>query len=440
LYLTFGENVCIIILDHANLVFIDSFEFLVKERGIMTKTVVLAGALDTKGEEYAFTREIIRAAGLNTLVIDFGVMGSPAFNPDIDRNEVARLGGGNLAVLSDGKHKDEAMKTMAKGLTLLVRQLYDQGKLDGIFAMGGSGGTSIATTAMRELPVGVPKVMISTVGGGDVSAYAGTKDITFIPSIVDVAGINSISRRIYANGAGAVAGMVNTDIGEVKDARPLITASMFGNTTTAVNHARSILENAGYEVLVFHATGTGGKTMESLIKDGYIKASLDITTTELADEVCGGVFNAGPERCMAASLAGIPAVIVPGCVDMANFNGIETVPEKYKDRNLYEWNPNVTLLRTNVEENQKMGAMIARAANAASAPVKILLPLKGVSMLDSEGERFWDPEADRACFDAIKANLNPGIEVIEMDNNINDEAFSEKAARVLLGMLVGSNG
>jgi uncharacterized protein (UPF0261 family) len=405
----------------------------------MAKTVVLAGALDTKGEEYAFTREIIAATGLNTLVVDFGVMGSPAFKPDFDRNEVARLGGGDLGVLSDGKHKDEAMKTMAKGLALLVRQLYDQGKLDGIFAMGGSGGTSIATTAMRELPVGIPKVMISTVGGGDVSAYAGTKDISFIPSIVDVAGINSISRRIYANGAGAIAGMVNTTISAVQDARPLVTASMFGNTTTAVNHARSILEQAGYEVLVFHATGTGGKTMESLIQDGYIKASMDITTTELADEVCGGVFNAGPERCMAASLAGIPAVIVPGCVDMANFNGIESVPEKYQGRNLYEWNPNVTLLRTSVEENRRMGAMIARAANASSAPVKIVLPLKGVSMLDSEGERFWDPEADRACFDAIKDNLNPGIEVIEMDNNINDEAFSERVAQELLGMVDGSN-
>jgi uncharacterized protein (UPF0261 family) len=327
------------------------------------------------------------------------------------------------------------MKTMATGLALVVKQLYDDGKLDGIFAMGGSGGTSIATSAMRELPVGIPTVMISTVGGGDVSAYAGTKDITFIPSIVDVAGINSISRRIYANGAGAIAGMVNTEIAADQSARPLITASMYGNTTTCVNNARTILEQAGYEVLVFHATGTGGKTMESLIQDGYIKASLDITTTELADEVCGGVFNAGPERCMAASLAGIPAVIVPGCVDMANFNGIDTVPEKYKDRNLYEWNPNVTLLRTNVAENRQMGEMIARAANASSATVKIVLPLKGVSMLDSEGERFWDPAADQACFDAIKANLNPGIEVIEMDNNINDPVFSEKVAQVLLEMM-----
>jgi uncharacterized protein (UPF0261 family) len=288
---------------------------------------------------------------------------------------------------------------------------------------------------MRELPVGVPKLMVSTVGGGDVTAYAGTKDITFMPSIVDVAGINSISRAIYTNAAGAIAGMVLVEQPPATDEQPLVAASMFGNTTTAVDHARGIVENSGYEVLVFHATGTGGRTMESLIADGYIAGSLDITTTELADTVCGGVFDAGPERGLAASRAGIPAVIVPGCVDMANFGGIETVPDKYRDRNLYQWNPNVTLLRTNVEENRKIGEMIAAAANASSAPVTILIPLKGVSMLDSEGERFWDPEADAACFDAIKSNLKPGIPVIEMDHNINDPEFSGKAAELLLDML-----
>jgi uncharacterized protein (UPF0261 family) len=210
---------------------------------------------------------------------------------------------------------------------------------------------------------------------------------------------------------------------------------MFGNTTKAVDHARGILEGSGYEVLVFHATGTGGKTMESLIADGLIAGSLDITTTELADEVCGGVFSAGPDRCRAASKAGIPAVLVPGCVDMANFWGIDTVPEKYKGRNLYQWNPNVTLLRTNVEENVKMGEMIAAAANAATAPVAILLPLNGVSQLDSPGGQFWDPEADRACYDAIKRNLKPGIPVIDVDHNINDPEFSGKVAETLLEML-----
>lgn len=401
----------------------------------MKKTVVLVGSLDTKGKEFAFVKELIEKESLNTLVVDFGVIGEPVFIPDVTRQEVAAAGGGDLAHLAGGEHKDEAMQVMADGLAVIVRQLYDQGKLDGILGMGGSGGTSIATAGMRTLPVGVPKVMVSTVGGGDVSAYAGTKDITFMPSIVDVAGINSISRVVYANAAGAIAGMVKVTPPAGDAEKPLITASMFGNTTTAVDHARAILENKGYEVLVFHATGAGGKTMESLIADGYIVGSLDITTTELADTVCGGVFDAGPERVTAASKAGIPAVIVPGCVDMANFWGIESVPEKYQNRLLYKWNPNVTLLRTNVPENVKMGEMIAAAANAATAPVAIVLPLKGVSMLDSPGGMFWDEAADRACFEAIKKNVKPGIPVIEMDYNINDPEFSGKCAELLLDML-----
>ena len=235
------------------------------------KTVVIVGALDTKGKEFAYVKDLIEKEGLKTLVVDFGVMGEPDFPPDITREEVARQGGGDLAALASGQHKDEAMKAMAAGLKAVVSQLYDEGKLDGILGMGGSGGTSIATTAMRTLPVGVPKVMVSTVGGGDVSAYTGAKDITFIPSIVDVAGLNRISRVIYANGAGAIAGMVKVEKPAAPAAeKPLIAASMFGNTTKCVDHARGVLEAAGYEVLVFHATGTGGKTMESLISDGYI--------------------------------------------------------------------------------------------------------------------------------------------------------------------------
>ncbi len=401
----------------------------------MAKTIVIVGALDTKGKEFAYVKDLIQKEGLNTLTIDFGVMGAPGFKPDITHEEVAQAGGGDLAHLAAGDHKDEAMKVMGAGLKTIVERLYAEGKLDGILGMGGSGNTSIATTAMRALPVGVPKVMVSTLGGGDVSAYTGTKDITFIPSIVDVSGINSISRVIYANGAGAIAGMVKMEKPKTAGEKPLVTASMFGNTTKCVDAARAIIEAAGYEVLVFHATGTGGKTMESLITDGYIVASLDITTTELADEVCGGVFTAGPERGLAASRKGIPAVIVPGCVDMANFWGIETVPAKFKDRNLYEWNPKVTLMRTNVEENTKMGEMLAAAANASTAPVAFILPLKGVSMLDSEGGRFWDPAADKACYDAIKKNVRPGIPVIESNHNINDPEFSELCAKTLLDML-----
>ncbi len=401
----------------------------------MAKTVVIIGTLDTKGQEFAFIKKLVEKEGLKALVVDFGVMGKPAFKPDVTGAEVAEAGGGNLETLRKGEQKDEAMRVMQAGLAAVVRALYDKGKLNGIIGMGGTGGTSIATAAMRTLPVGVPKVMVSTVGGGDVSAYAGTKDITFIPSIVDVAGFNRISRTIYANAAGAIAGMVKTKVPKPRAEKPLVTASMFGNTTTCVDKARGILEEKGYEVLVFHATGTGGRTMESLIADGYITASLDITTTELADEVCGGVFSAGPDRMMAAARAGIPTVLVPGCVDMCNFWGIGTIAEKYKNRNLYQWNPNVTLMRTNVEENRIMGQMIAKAANESKGPVAILLPLNGVSMLDSPGGIYWDPQADKACYDTIKANVKQGIRVIEMDNNINDPAFATAAAQTLLKMM-----
>lgn len=401
----------------------------------MGKTVVIAGSLDTKGKEFSFLRELIQKEGLETLVIDFGVMGEPAFVPDITRQEVAKAGGGNLEILASGGHKDEAMRVMADGLAVVVRRLFDQGRLDGIIGMGGGGGTSLSTMAMRTLPVGVPKIMVSTLGGGDVSAYAGTRDITFMPSIVDVAGFNRISRLIYANAAGAIAGMVKMEVARRDRERPLIAASMFGNTTPAVDRARGVLEAHGFEVLVFHATGTGGRTMEDLIADGLIAASLDITTTELADEVCGGVLSAGPERCLAASRVGIPAVLAPGCVDMANFWAMDTVPEKYKSRKLYQWNPNITLLRTNVEENKRIGEMIAVAANAATAPVAILIPLKGVSQLDNPGEAFWDPLADQACFEAIKRDLRPGIPLIEMDNNVNDSEFADRAAQTLLDIL-----
>ena len=401
----------------------------------MAKTVVIVGALDTKGEDFRYVKELIETEGLATLVVDFGVMGPPTLEPDVTREEVVAAAGGDLARIASGDHKDEAMGAMAAGLAVVVGRLHAEGRLDGILSMGGSGGTSIAAAAMRALPVGVPKVMVSTMGGGDVSAFAGTKDITFMPSVVDVAGLNRISRAIYANAAGAIAGMVGVEAPAEAADRPLVVASMFGNTTKAVEHAKGLLEAAGYEVLVFHATGTGGRTMEGLIADGYIAASLDLTTTELADEVCGGVLSAGPDRCMAASRAGIPAVLVPGCVDMANFGGRETVPERYRDRSLYAWNPNITLMRTTVDENRRIGELIAAAANAAAGPVAVLLPLRGVSMLDSEGGRFWDPDADRACFDAIRRGVRPGIPVIEVDANINDPAFSGRVAETLLEML-----
>lgn len=401
----------------------------------MPKPIVLVGSLDTKGAEFEFVRDLIRERGLRTILVDFGVLGDPLSGPDISGDEVARAGGSSLDELRAKEDKALAMRTMTEGLSRVVADLYAQGRLGGILGMGGGGGTSIATAAMRALPTGVPKLMVSTVAAGDVAQYVGTKDITMMPSVVDVAGLNSISRGIYANAAGAVAGMVSQEHPEVEDEKPLITASMFGNTTECVNRARRQLEEQGYEVLIFHATGTGGRTMEALIADGFITANLDITTTELADEVCGGVLSAGPERMLASARAGVPTVLVPGCVDMANFWGRDTVSKEYRDRLLYEWNPNITLLRTNVEENKQMGEMIASAANRSTGPVAVLIPLMGVSQLDSPGGEFWDPEADDACFQAIKENLKAGIAVVEVEHNINDPEFADKAVELLLDML-----
>jgi uncharacterized protein (UPF0261 family) len=401
----------------------------------MGKPVVLVGSFDTKGAEFQFIRDLIQDRGLQTVLVDFGVLGEPAFEADFSNDDVARAGGSSISELREKQDKTLAMRTMTAGLSKVVADLYAQGRLGGIVGMGGGGGTSIATAAMRILPTGIPKLMVSTVAAGDVAHYVGTRDITMMPSVVDVAGLNSISRQIYANAAGAIAGMVTQELSEIEEEKPLITASMFGNTTECVGQARGLLEDQNYEVLVFHATGTGGRTMEGLIADGFITANLDITTTELADEVCGGVLSAGPDRMLAAAQAGIPTVLVPGCVDMANFWGRDTVPEKYQQRNLYEWNPDITLLRTNIEENKKMGEMIAHAANISTGPVTILIPLKGVSQLDSPGGDFWDPPANEACFQAIKDNLKPGIPVIEIDHNINDPEFANKAVELLLEMM-----
>jgi len=402
----------------------------------MPKTIVIAGAFDTKGSEFAFVKDLIKAHDIKTLTIDIGVIGNPGFAPDIDNGEVAKAGGSTIEILRTKKDKTKAMRVMSEGLSVIVNRLYKQGKLNGILSMGGSGGTALVTAAMRELPVGIPKIMVSTMAGGDVSSYVGTSDIIMVPSVVDVAGINRISRKIYFNAAEAISGMVKAENPSPVEEKPLIAASMFGNTTKCIDQAIANLNKKGYETVVFHAVGTGGRTMEKLIRNAYFEGVLDLTTTELADEICGGVLSAGPDRVKAAPNAAIPVVIAPGCVDMANFFGKDTMPEKYKNRNLYEWNPNITLMRTNIKENIKIGQMIATAANLAKkGKVAVILPLKGVSMLDSKGNPFWDQDADQACYNAIKDNLRSDIPVVEIDCNINDKEFSDKATELLEKMI-----
>jgi uncharacterized protein (UPF0261 family) len=402
------------------------------------KKICLIGAFDTKGPEYAFVREQILARGHEALTVNTGVLGSTQLFPvDVDADKVAEAGGGSLKQLQEKKDRGEAMKIMCNGAPAIIKKLYSEGKIDSIIGMGGTGGTTVVTAAMRALPIGFPKVCVSTAASGDVALYVGTKDITMIPSIVDVAGINRVSRIIFSRAAGAICGMVEANIPQREEDKPLITASMFGNTTECVNACMDKLSAKGYEILVFHATGTGGKAMESLVKEGLVDAVLDITTTEWADTICGGVFDAGPARLDSAGQMGIPHLIVPGCVDMANFGAMDTVPEKYKKakRIFYEWNPSVTLMRTNKEENQKMGKVFAEKANVAKGPVAFLIPLRGVSILDGDGQPFCDREADRAMFETIKANLKEGIQVVEMDRNINDPEFSAKAVEMILDLI-----
>ncbi len=398
--------------------------------------VALIGSLDTKGAEFAFVKRLIEERGLGTLVVDFGVVGEPAFAPDVTAGEVASAGGGDLRELASGDRKDEAMRVMARGVEAVTRRLHSEGRLHGVLGMGGSGGTSIATAGMRALPFGVPKVMVSTVAGGDVSSFAGTKDIVFVPSIVDVAGINRISRGVYAQAAAAICGMVEAaGDGDVVEDSPVVVASMNGNTTSCVEHVRGVLEPQGYELLVFHTTGVGGRTLEGLVADGMAAGCLDLTTVELAQQVVGGPFAAGPERCTAGPLAGVPTLLAPGCVDMIGFRPGDAIPERLSGQPVYHWNPDTPLVRSGPRENREVGELIAAAANAATGPVAVMLPLNGVSMLDSPGEVFWDPEADGACFDAIRENLNAEVPLHELPHNIADAEFAAAAAEVFVGLL-----
>lgn len=400
----------------------------------MTKTVAIVAALDTKGDEAKLLREVIESRGVGTLMIDVGVLGEPTIPAQIDRAEVARAGGDDLAALVHTRDKGRAMAVMTDGAAVIASRLYAAKRFDGMIGLGGTAGTAIASSAMRSLPVGVPKLLVSTVASGDTRPYVGTKDIAMMYSVVDIAGINRLSGDILTNAAGAIAGMVAVERPEIVE-RPMLAASMFGNTTACVDAAREVFDDLGYEVLVFHATGAGGQTMESLIADGFFQGVFDVTTTEWADQLCGGVFDAGPHRLEAAATTNTPQVIAPGCLDMVNFGAPNTVPEKYRGRRFYNWNANVTLMRTTPEENAALGRIIAEKANASRGPVAILLPLRGLSQLDSEGGEFWWPEADNALFEAIRRHAKPHIEVIEIAANINDLEFVERATKALLEML-----
>lgn len=397
-------------------------------------TIALLGTMDTKGIEHRFVAELIRARGHRTLVIDVGTGGPPQIPPDISREEVAHLAGIDLAAIVARHDRGEAVAAMAQAAPVVLAKLLAEGRIDGVLSLGGGGGTAIATAGMRALPLGFPKLMVSTLASGHTAQYVGVKDILMLPSIVDVAGLNRISRTILSRAAGAICGMVEATIPPADD-RPIIVASMFGNTTDCVQQAKQRLEAAGYEVLVFHATGTGGRTMESLIESGLVAGVLDITTTEWADELVGGVLGAGPTRLEAAARRGVPAIVVPGCLDMVNFHAPETVPARFAGRTFYHHNPQVTLLRTDAAECAQLGRILAGKVNLSTGPVTVLLPRRAISIISAPGQPFHDPAADAALFDAIKSHLRADIPVVELDCAINDPAFADACAATLLRLL-----
>jgi len=397
-------------------------------------TVLLIGTLDSKGDEYAYLAERLLAHGVDVLVADAGTDGPPRGPaPDISRQELAAAGGVDVTDLDD---RGKAVAAMADAAAALARRLHEERRIDGVLAAGGSGGTAIATAAMRALPVGVPKLMVSTMAAGDTSDYLGGSDVTLMASVTDVAGVNSISGRILANAAAAMAGMVTAPPVELGEQRPLIGATMFGVTTPCVTRAREALEARGYEVLVFHATGTGGKAMEALATGGFLAGVLDATTTELADDLVGGVLSAGPDRLEAAGKAGLPQVVSLGALDMVNFGARDSVPPQFADRTLYEHNPSVTLMRTTPEECAELGRRIALKVSAATGPVSVFVPLGGVSLIDVEGQPFHDPEANAALFAALREGLEgERVELIEMECDVNDPAFADAMASRLDEML-----
>ncbi|MDU6983591.1 MAG: Tm-1-like ATP-binding domain-containing protein [Terrisporobacter othiniensis] len=399
------------------------------------KTIAIAGTFDTKGKEYLYVKELIESLGLSTLTIHTGVFES-TFEPDVSNEEVAQAVGWNINDIVSKKDRALATEVLSKGMEKLVPKLYEQGKFDGIISFGGSGGTSLVTPAMRALPIGVPKLMVSTVASGNTSQYVGTSDIVMMPSIVDVAGLNSISTKIFTNAVFAIVGMVKFENKKVLDKKPLVAATMFGVTTPCVTAAKEYMEERGYEVLVFHATGVGGRTMESLIEGGFIEGVLDLTTTEWADEIIGGVLNAGPNRLEAAAKHNIPQVVSVGALDMCNFGPYDTVPEKFLGRNLYKHNPTVTLMRTTVEENELIGKKIAEKLNMSKGKTILMLPLQGVSGIDVKGQPFYGEAEDKKLFDTLKELTNKDVVTIqEMNCNINDIEFAQRAAQNLIDLM-----
>ena len=397
--------------------------------------VALIGTLDTKGAEYAWLAEQLDKHGVQALFVDVGSFSaSPLAN--ISSDDVIAAADSDAAALRERRDRGEMMQVMSVGAARIVRDLAVSGRIHGLLALGGSGGSSVAAAAMQALPVGFPKLLVSTMASGDVKPYVGEVDATLMYSVVDVAGINSVSSQVFANAVAAIAGMAQAyedrSAAAPAEHKPVVAVTMFGVTTPAADEARDTLTDLGYEVLVFHATGAGGRAMEKLAESGLLAGVCDLTTTELADDLVGGVLSAGPRRLEMAGRVGLPQVVSLGALDMVNFGPADTVPPEFAGRNLFVHNPTVTLMRTTPEELAELGCRIAVKLAAATGPTELFIPLRGVSAIDVEGAPFRDAEADAALFAELRAGLvGSGVVVHELDQAINDPGFGAAMARAL---------
>lgn len=399
------------------------------------RAIVMLGCFDTKAEDFGYLYQCLVEYGADVVAINLGIKGSTNLFPvTVEAEDVIAKAGVAMEELREANDRNSALGRMGAAAAALLDEYYQEGKIDGVMGMGGGGGTFLTLRAIQSLPFGIPKICISTVATKDLSRQAGTKAVVLFPSLVDIAGLNRISRVIIRQAAGAMVGMINATRIE-ESSKKTIAISMFGNTTSCVEMCSKMLRAKGFEVLIFHSVGSGGLTMESLIREGAVDGVLDITTTELADELCQGICSAGPDRLSAAAEAGIPQVVVPGCIDMVNFGHMNTVPEKYQHRLLFSWAPDVTLMRTDEEENRLLGKEIAHKLNGSSGPVKVLLPIEGLSEVSRKGEVFYAPQADQVLFDTIKREADSDIEVIDIQANINDKLFAEQAVNHLLKMI-----
>ena len=402
------------------------------------KAILLAGTLDTKGAEYNYIKSLFDELGIITILIDIGIR-TPTIKPDVTAEEVAGLAGYDIEKLREANDRGKAVAAMMEGLRILVAGFQESEVVAGMMGLGGSGGTSMITPAMQVLPPGIPKIMVSTLAEGDTSSYTGNSDIIMVPSIVDICGLNKISRSVFRGAVQSMAGIIGCEKTLAEDDypdKPRIAATMYGVTTPGVTAAKKILEDNGFEVVVFHASGNGGMAMETMIYAGAFCAVLDLTTTEWCDQMFGGIMAAGEARCEAAARTNIPQVVSVGAMDIVTFGIPETVPVEYKDRHFYPHNPKITVMRTSVEENVQLGRKLAKKLRLARGNTALLLPLRGVSAIDKEGEVFYGPEEDAALFSTLKEELDhSSVPVVELDLHINDQEFGEVAAIILLEMI-----